>query len=374
MNWGILSLGFLLLFSSSFFDNLRGPLLPILANQFHLTHSDTSLFLIMGSLGGIVATFLLIPFTRATSERNVLITLLSFAFSVIAFSFLFESYVGLLVFGTGIGVSVATLGAMANLVTMQGATAEKRGHALSLLHTMYGLGSFLAPNVVSVSLISFVGWRAPFLILLLFLLAAFILAQKVLPKHKSKELEIPEKASLNRFQIFTVLLFSTYVAGEVMVSMWMVTYLVEAVSLTVTDASTVLGHFFLVMMATRLFTFFSLKPKFERPILFSSLLLSVLFLALGLKGGIWAFPLVGVFGPFFPLLLSRVTHLFRAQGKAITLWIIGINAVFIVVSHRFVGVLADRVGLSQAYWTPWFLLVLALFLFSIFLKREAKAH
>ena len=63
-------LGAALLFFGAFLDNLRGPLLPIMAKDLHLDLADLGGFLAIGNLGAIIGTFLLIPLMQKLSERR----------------------------------------------------------------------------------------------------------------------------------------------------------------------------------------------------------------------------------------------------------------------------------------------------------------
>jgi MFS family permease len=363
--------GLSVLLISSFFDNMRGPLVPLFAHELGLDYAKTSLFLVVGTFTAVAVTAFLIPLLARYGSRLITIGLGFVGLGTIALSYAVQGFVSLIVLAVLSGATVAGGGAICNVLVMEGTDLDRRSRIMCLLHAMYGVGSLIAPLVVSQLVSRGFSWPA------VFTTAAVPLAVLIsgvaisLPRHDPKQIEegTPLKWP-SRLQALILFAFSIYVAGEVMTSMWMVTYLVEGKGLTVVTAAPYLTGFFLMMALTRLLCFFSIKPENERWILGLCLVLSMGGITLGLSGFLWGFSLAGALGPYFPLFLARVGRTFPTEARPLTLWILTSMQLTLALFHISIGKLTDSLGIQSAYWLSPGLLLAALGLLFVYFAAE----
>lgn len=171
-------------------------------------------------------------------------------------------------------------------------------------------------------------------------------------------------------QILLLLTFATYVAGEVVGSMWMTTYLVESQRMTVEAAAPYVSGFFLFMAVTRTLTFFVRSPILQTWVMTGCLGVALVAFCVGLTGQLWALPALGLLGPFYPLFMSRVTHIFPSTWQKMTLWSIISMQVALLGSHWLVGEAMTRYGAAVAFAFPAIMIFATLLLTLLYLKCE----
>jgi fucose permease len=271
-----------------------------------------------------------------------------------------------------IGITTSLTGAMCNVLVIEGTPIKQQGKVLSGLHMMYGFGSMFAALTVATTLRHEISWpwivTAPTPFILVFL---FFLFKKLKPNAQGIRKETALN-SLSKFQILAVVLFSLYVAGEVISSMWLSSYLVERYSWTVPDSANYCMGFFAVMTLTRFLCFLFISKKQEKTIMLAALLIPIAAFILGLSGFPWAFVLVGCVGPFFPLFLARVSRTFPNAWRSMTIWIIiGMQGI-LVVSHLSLGRVADLFTINKAYILGVLLLIATYLLLLLYLRLEKQ--
>jgi hypothetical protein len=125
------------------------------------------------------------------------------------------------------------------------------------------------------------------------------------------------------------------------------------------------------MGITRLLCFLSLSARLETKLMLGCLAFAAGFFVLGHGGFLWGFCLAGVLGPFFPLLLARISRVFPEVAAKLTIWVLTVVQGTLAVLHLTVGWLTDRWGITHAYQLPAFFLLLALGTVAIYLWAEA---
>ncbi len=368
--------GFTLLFFSSYLDNVRGPLLPILTKVLGLGYQESSVLLIAGSLGGLLFTLLLIPYLNHVKLRTAVFSVFVFGAIALGSSRFVASLPTLALFAFLLGATISVFGSMANILVVKGTKPESRASVFCLLHMMYGLGSLMGPTVTALLLQENAMWGRPLLCGIPVIILGFFTTPWILKKEQGEQEEVPQSAALTVFEVFVLVMFGLYVAGEVMISMWLSTYLMERWHFTVQGAAPYVAGFFVVMSATRAITFFGIakNPSREREnfLLVSCLVLAVIFFVLGLQGYLWAFSLSGILGPFFPVFLARMSIVFPKKSRVILLWALGSNALGLMVCHLAMGTMADKWGVRIAYLFPGVLLTSAIALLFLYFAQEKK--
>lgn len=374
MHLGYLSVGVILLLASSFLDNTRGPMMPLLSEVFGLTYTQRGLFFVLGNFASVLGTFLLIPLSQYISERAISLSLFAACSLLVLSSWTIESTVGLWPFAIGLGAFISMAGAASNLCVLRATDVHDRSRAMSLIHLAYGTGSFFSPVIVSLLLSRGFSWQAiPCFVLLPCLFGIFILLHKISPLSHEEPIE-KQKMLLNGRQIYIVITFAIYVAGEVVTSAWMSSYLVGAKGLTLEQAAKWLTGFFILMAITRAACFLRLKDRTEKIILLSSLFASAVFFALGHQGWLWGFVFAGVLGPFFPLFMARVSRDFPEQSKTLSLWVLTVIQATLGVFNFGVGASADAYGIAVVYWLPAGVLILSDLMLLRYFMTQKNPH
>ena len=370
MKWHFIFSGLILLACGSFLDNSRGVLLPVLTGRFGLSYTQGSLFFIAGNIGAVAATFLLLPLTQKFSERKLVIAVCLIGGLGLLLGEWVSNVNRLMVFGGFLGVVLSSYGALSNLLVIQGTDLKQRSKMMCGLHMIYGLTSICAPLICQWLLSRGLSWAGCLLSVAGLLGAVALYVFFKIPEEAHAEEGAPPSMKLNATQGWVVLIFCLYITGEVLNSMWFVTYLVNAKSMSIGLSSRYLSAFFVCMAFTRALCFISLKESQENRLLYFCLIASMGFMVLGHCGFLWAFSLSGVLGPFFPLFLGRVSRVFHRQSKALTLWILGMGYVTLGIFHLTVGKLAMKLGIETAYRLPALLILLSVICYGVYLRKE----
>lgn len=373
IHYGFISSGFLLLLGSSYLDNARGPLLPAIAQELGLPWESMGLFLTVGNMASLVTTLLLMPLMNRISERNVTLLVCGFAFLVGLGSLAVESFASLILLGVAIGWSVSTMGAMCNILTIRGTPEVMRSRMLSASHVMYGLGSFLAPLLTTAVLAGGLRWAWAMVGGGGFLLMVGLLVLAKVPNMQPEPGVTQQRSRINGFQLLIVVLFAVYVGAENLTSTWLVPYVTEVYPGRSAEGPRIMMGFFLVLAASRLFCFVVARPAIEKYLIAGSLVIPALCFSIGYFGGNpWVFAGMGLMGPFFPMLLGRLSRSYPDQWRSLTIWLIFGMQVFMAILNVSIGKVGDVWGMRWAYLIPFGILMVALVLLVAYLRYEPR--
>lgn len=241
-------------------ENIKGPAIPIIQQDFSLSQSQLGMLLALNSLGYLIAC----SFTSALSNRIGIrwtgiaafvsmalagfLIYLSTNYAFLSASF-FLLYIGNGILEIGLGIMAARI-FTTNIGTM-----------MNLSHFFYGLSSTVAPTIAA-SVMGWnisgddIGWRGMYLwVLLLSLLPIIPSLLGKFPRETQEEEQTTSFRSLIRDPIawLIVAVLSFGVVSELAIGSWLVHFLVKAYSWNITAASNMLSMFFLFFMLARLF-------------------------------------------------------------------------------------------------------------------------
>jgi MFS family permease len=275
-------------------------------------------------------------------------------------------------FAVVVGTAIACLGAISNVFLIQGTTVANRARYFCALHASYGFGSFLGPLIVSM-IVAKNGYPWPwvFVICIPYLVLLMVLFSRLNPHERAGEVP-PLLKKLSKVQVTILSTFALYVVGEVLTSMWMISYLEKVYLFPLEKAARYSALFFVMMGLTRIFCFLSLPARLEFGVLVGSLVVALVCLVAGQTVFPEALIGVGVFGPFFPLFMARVSRTFQEQASQLTLWILGFIQLSLAFAHLTLGKLSDWVGISKAYALPPVFMVTTLVCLFIYLGLEKQ--
>lgn len=365
MKWTWFVAGLAMLLIGSYLDSIRGPLLPVLTDIFTLNYQQSSGLLAVGYLSAFFLNLLLFPILGRLPLKRVSVFSLGLAAAVCGLAGYVADLRQLFFYMPLLAAIVAIFGTLSNLLVHRATSEHSRGRAMAALHTMFGLGSFLAPVATHVVLAESNDWSLLFisvvpLLVLLLLFAIFKLSET------SEQISSPPvvltTASNVGLDLHVVAVQIAYVLAEVLTSMWMTSYLVVEAGLPVTKASDYLAAFFIVMTCLRLLCSMFVKTNWIFPLLIASLIFAFVAFVFGRFGNHWALAAVGLLGPFFPLYMAQISLWFPQRHTRLTIWIVSGMQAMLGILNFAMGNIAAHLGLAVAYWLPAMMMVLALVL------------
>jgi FHS family glucose/mannose:H+ symporter-like MFS transporter len=371
-SWFFCGVGFLLI--GAFADNVRGPLLPVLAELHSFDYKDSSLMLVVGHFLAFLLTIFLIPALNRFSLRHVAITTCLVGVLVFAYPALIESTSHLYLWGACLGGFVSVCGTLCNLYTQRSTSPANRTRAMSAVHASYGLASFGAPLVAAIVLSDVTRWPLLYTGLVPFVFILLVLVMRSTPAlEHDQHLSTPQPKLLEPQHWLAVVMVVLYVGAEVMISMWMTSWFM-AKGHSLDYGASVTALFFILMTATRLGCSLFATSKLVLPFIWASLILPAVFFLLGrLTPWTWLIGFAGLLGPFFPLYISKLTIDFPNRDRTIVIWILAMMQAVLGFLHLSMGGLATSFGMENAYWLPLMLLGICMFLLRLTNRSNARS-
>ncbi len=377
---GYLIAGFTSLLVVAFLDNARGPLIPVLIETLKIPYETAGLFLTLGNLSAILATFVIGRALPHFGERRVAIWVGWISIFPGLFSPWVSGKASLLFLGMMLGAVVAMLGSLCSILAVRGSPPADKSRYLSFQQVMYGVGSLAAPLAFSGLLKLNMEW---WWLLVLTSLALFALTLSFifsLPPEKieasSPQSTVKGQKGIDRRGLIFIATFAFYVGGEVLTSMWMSSLLVDHQGKSPAEAAKLLMIFFVLIALTRFLCFLWLRARFEQAVIFGCLLLGITLGFLGQQGYSWALPAMGLVGPFFPLCMARISTQFPKQWQQMMIHVYTGMQIMLALMHLSVGKVADSFGIGTAFLlAPGFFFVsLLLLILSTRMHKEAEAE
>jgi MFS family permease len=324
----------------------------------------------MGAFGGAQ----LIPLVRRFPLPKLAAGLCFFAPLAAFFSYQVRGLPSLLVLGALMACASTAMGSLSNLFILHGTDAPFRARFYGILHAMYGFGSQLAPIALGLAVERNWDWQC---LLVFASVPAVVLAfwsATQLPTPPPTPSSETQEQPFHWFSIqgLVVTSFCVYVAGEVLTSMWLVTFLVEVRGLSFAAATPYAAGFFVVVSLSRLACFWVRTDHVEAWVIRGCLLVASVCFFLGMAGFSAAFSFVGLIGPYFPLVLARVSRYLPREAPALTLRVMFMLQATLAVCHFATGYLCTTVGVRFAYFLPGVALVLAAVAIGFYFRAERR--
>ncbi len=373
---------FMSLVIQSLADNVRGPVFPDILAEFHLDNKVGSLFFSVASgmviFGGYGGSYLIDWIGCVRTMRFSLVFLFIALFGIS----LSTSFFWLIMFVVFLGISFGIMGVTQNVMVIE-ASPEKSNiqRWQSGLQSMYGLSSFIAPFFVSFLYKTGHSWRSAFsvsaLLVVLLLLASFLVKEIVERQDHSFELSVYDQDSKKGSRYFEMfyfaMIFSFYVAAEIMISTRLVQFVRDLRNWSVESANELNAFFFILHFLGRAMLVFW-KPSLDLTTqMFISLGGAIITITLGILSSPWFFVLSGLcLAPFYPLWMTLAREIFPKNLNRVAGLGIGMTGVTVVMMQTLVGFLSDRWGLELAFFVGPLFAVVALLLILFYEKTLVK--
>ncbi len=376
LRWAVFICGASLLCLGSWIDNIRGPLLPVMAKMMNLDHQSSGMIMALGNFVAMATTWLLMPLLNKWSLKRTGVTVLIYTAMTMAATVFVTTKSGLFIWGALIGGCISTMGSLSNLFVQNGVGPRQRGQVMSALHSLYGLSSFFAPWVAGVVLEHPEHWRSLFISLAPPAATLAMIVFKYGPDSGvSNSIKVSaQPLSLKPIHILTIAVLVAYVVSEVLTSTWMASYLVSEFNLSIKEASWYTSMFFAAMLVTRIACGIWARPRWHRVLIWVSLLTSMMcFITARLTGWLWLLPLAGLFGPFFPLYVTWVSLRFPERDRSMVIWMLAGMQGALAIVNVLIGRIADFYGFGVAFWVPALSMVATVILLKILEWRDHES-
>ena len=232
-----ISVGFLVLLLYGYFDSIRFPLIPIFSKVFEIDYAHTSLFLAFGYLGSIISSVILLLLVYKYSLKNITAIILTLIVIICVSAYIVTGYFSLILFGAIYGALITLLNSLSNMIILNNTPPHLSGKYISGGQALYGLSCICVPWIVARIFTTDIGWRWCFYLALPFTL--FILTLVLICKYRDihdhsiahrDDVKYHHRVTLKEVKLtvlekISVLMFSIYVAGEVIGVSWMTTIL-----------------------------------------------------------------------------------------------------------------------------------------------------
>lgn len=347
---------FLAFFVFGFTDNLKGPTLPSMLAELHITYGTGGNIFFGEYLGFLIATLITgILADRFGLKSVILLAGIFLGIGVGGYSF-FQSAILLSssLFVLGLGLGALELGPNAIIVSLH---HERKGLYLNLMAVLHGLGSLVAPLFAGWLLNISVSWRIIYrwdilLIALFFLLFIFLRFPKAEETPQLDFRHIPQIAFKGQLPWF-YLAITFYVAVEIGMASWLVTFLQEIRNAPVLQSNQLLSLFFAMLMAGRLLGgFFVQRLGYLRSILFMTLggLLCIIAGLFGPKEYFFLLPVTGFFlSIMFPTLTAAVSDAHTENANTILGVLFTFAGLGGVIGPWLIGWGSDLFGLQMGF-------------------------
>jgi len=337
-----------------FADNLKGPLIPVLLEEFSLSYAQGSNILLMLYLGFMLSIIGSGIIAGKYGNRHVLLlSSIIISIAVAGMSIVQDKiFLYPLFFSIGMalgGIEVGANGAITDIYH------ENSGKYLNLLAVFHGAGSMIAPWLVGILLEKNMPWqtayKGSFLPILLFPLIFIFLrftSEKSKKNNPDTNIKSPDKI-INMNLILLSLLILLYVAAEIGISSWLVDYLYKVKNFSLKTASLMLTIFWAFMMLGRLIASFIV----DRIGYLKSLIITICLALLSFVGGIlpgkyfaYLLPLTGLFfAMVFPTTTALAAQIFpehKARALSFMFFFAGLGG---LIGPWIVGFVANWFGI-----------------------------
>lgn len=358
---------FLLMIMNAISENIRGVLIPVFKSEFGVKDTNIGIFLFIGSLGYVIATFIGGLLCEKVGQKKVLsigIITMIFSLGIFIKASIFEVLLlGMFIMNLGLAFTSIAVNTLIPVLLL-----SFQAILMNVTHFCYGLGASIGPKMAGNLINKGVSWRNIYLYMAMafvVLLVIFIFL-KVPDVHKTLQNE--ESGEVDKTLIFFyIIALGFYVCAEMGTGSWLINYIKNVYGYNEATSSTYLSIFFGMLTIGRLlggavvekFGYVNTMIKS----LFIALAIYILALFMGEKGLI----LISISGLFFsiifPTTVLTISKVFSKKVSAITGTVVTAASAINMVVSVVIGKLNDTIGYRYAFY----LIPISLFISMIFM-------
>lgn len=358
------------LFTIALVENARGPTYTFIIDQYGISTKTASLIFTVTSILGFLVN-LTAKYWLGRISLKLLFRISCAFISLSALGIGFGLYTQLsfhllLIFYALFGIAFASLSINMNILVKEGSNDRYRKKIFSGLHSMYGIASFLAPLGLNLFISLDISYSLYFVALSLPPLLLFLGAKKLDCDRPIFDKGLRKNVPGIQIRFLYGSLLGLYVSGEVFMSSRIPLFLERVEGLSPVDANFYLSLFFLFLLTGRLlFSFISLTENLFK-YLYTSLILSLGFFAIGVWLNPVGYSLCGLsMSIFFPFMMELMARRFKdtfAYMSSSSLTFVGGG---LILMHFIVGQLNELIGFYATFMLIPLILLSALSLLGL---------
>jgi FHS family glucose/mannose:H+ symporter-like MFS transporter len=351
---------FLAFFMFGFVDNLKGPTLPTLLDDLDFSYSVGGTILLGSYFGFLVATLLTGPLSDIAGKKVIIFVACACLFvGMIGYS-LFSLFWTLTLAMIVLGLGMGALEVGGNLIIVD-LHPRNRGRYLNLLAFFHGIGSMLVPLYAGQLLDAGVSWRSIYQSSVLIVMLLFVYFLRV--KYPQAATSAKNKLDLKKLgrsavagdMVLYYVAIAIYVAAEIGLASWLVEFLQQAKSQSVTLSTLFLSLFFGAITVGRFMgSFFVERVGYHKSVLIASAA-SVLCVTIGTfapSALAFLIPLTGLFfSIIFPTITAAVSDLHQENVGTILGLLFTFGGIGGMLGPWTIGVFSDRLGIQLGFGT-----------------------
>jgi len=364
---------FFMMILSAMCDNVRGPFVPIIKQEFSVNNKGIATTIMMCTLGYMIFTFIGGILCEKVGQKKVFnygFIFIIFAATVLYFSksfilylialFLLNSGQALVCIGTNTLIPIISIGFQAIL--------------MNLTHFSYGIGATFTQRFTGIMLYNGVTWRQIYLLIAIISFIIFIgfLFVNIPEAHILKENTINHKEVFkNKLVYMYMLAMGFYVAAEMNTGSWFVNFMHDVYKYDEKGSSVYAALFFGTFTLGRLLGGVVVeKIGFMKSVLYSVTIGTILQI-IGLILGESTMVIISISGLFFsitfPTLILSISKVFKQNTSYITGIVITAGSLMSMLVNLLIGVMNDLIGVYKTYYLiPICLGLCAIFVFIIY--------
>ncbi|KOA20064.1 protein TsgA [Clostridium homopropionicum DSM 5847] len=347
---------FFMMILSAMCDNVRGPFVPIIKQEFSVNNTGIATAIMVCSLGYMLFTFIGGILCEKVGQKRVFdygFIFIIFASTVLYFSksfvvylialFLLNSGQALVCIGTNTLIPIISIGFQAIL--------------MNLTHFSYGIGATFTQRFTGILLYNGVTWRQIYLLIAIISVIIFIgfLFVKIPEAHISKKNSINHKEVFkNKLVYMYMLAMGFYVAAEMNTGSWFVNFMHDVYKYDERMSSAYAALFFGAFTLGRLLGGLVVeKIGLIKSVLYSVTLGTILQF-IGVIFGESSMIIVSISGLFFsitfPTLVLSISKVFKQNISYITGIVITAGSLMSMLVNLLIGVMNDLIGVYKTYY------------------------
>ncbi|QGU96756.1 MFS transporter [Clostridium bovifaecis] len=366
------------MFLSAMYDNVRGPFVPTIKNEFNINNTGIATTLLVCSLGYMISTYVGGILCEKIGQKRVFV--LGFILIILSpigiyFSRNFTIYMmELFLLNMGqafIGIAINTIVPIIAL--------SFQAIIMNLTHFSYGVGATFTQRFTGIMLYEGITWREIYIIIAIISAITFLgfLFVRLPELHISKDSEKIKYKEIfnNKLIYFYMIALGSYVAAEINTGNWFINFMYSEYGYNENRSSVYTALFFGTFTVGRLLGGFIVeKLGYIKSVLISITIAFILYLA-GLIIGEKGIAIISISGLFFaitfPTIVLSISKVFKNNTAYITGLVIAASSFISMMINLLIGAMNDYLGVYQSYYIiPICLLLCMIFTYLIQLNTR----
>lgn len=359
---------FLLMIMNAVAENIRGVLVPVFKLEFGVKDTNIGVFLFIGSLGYVIATFIGGLLCEKIGQKKVLLTGMIFMIISLIMFMKVDVFIGLLIgiFIMNLGLALTSI-AINTLIPVL--LLSFQALLMNVTHFCYGIGASIGPKVAGNLISKGVNWRNIYMyILFMFIILLIIFSfLKVPDVHKSSENK--DKGEVDKtLVVLYIIALGFYVCAELGTGSWLINYIKNVYAYNEATSATYLSIFFGMLTIGRLLGGAVVEKFGYINTIVKSLIIAFILYTIALLMGEKGLILISISGLFFsitfPTTVVSMSKVFTKDVSFITGIVLTSASAINMVMNVVIGRLNDTIGCKIAFY----LIPISLFICIIFMS------